>query len=77
MTQIQPKTAWPFSKFNNKNITYKTIFNFCDYDYSFHNVINMSIEWIYLIPFSQSDYYGTLHQVISPMTRKLSTEIRS
>ncbi|WP_146940569.1 hypothetical protein [Chryseobacterium hagamense] len=61
MTQIQPKTAWPFSKFNNKNITYKTIFNFCDYDYSFHNVINMSIEWADLIPFSQADYYGILH----------------
>ncbi|SHL87664.1 hypothetical protein SAMN05444360_105149 [Chryseobacterium carnipullorum] len=57
MTQIQPKTIWADYNIENKTITKRSRFKFCEMDYSFKNVITMNITWGNDIPFSQVEYY--------------------
>lgn len=67
MTQIQPKTVWSQSIFNNKNILRNTRFKFCNMNKTFNgNVINLDITWQIDIPrnetkalSTQNEYYFT------------------
>src|SRR6218665_1446557 len=61
MTQIQPKSIWSSPNFKNKNIVFNSTFNFCNIDYSFHNVITLSITWQNPIPNNEAIYYENLN----------------
>lgn len=43
MIQINPKTHWSEPYIKNKNLVKKTLFNFCQKEYSFKNAITLSI----------------------------------
>ncbi|GEN75626.1 hypothetical protein CHA01nite_13660 [Chryseobacterium hagamense] len=45
MTQIQPKTVWSHTPFNNKKIILSTDFKFVEKDYSYGNSIKLLIKW--------------------------------
>lgn len=57
MTQIQPETVWADYNIKNRTIVQKSIFNFCEKEYSFKNAINLKITWEQTIPYSQIEYY--------------------
>ncbi|SHL87614.1 hypothetical protein SAMN05444360_105147 [Chryseobacterium carnipullorum] len=57
MTQIQPKTVWADYNIENKTKTKRSLFNFCEKEYSFKNVITVNITWDNDIPYTQVEYY--------------------
>lgn len=57
ITQIQPKSVWFSPNINNKNIIKKSIFKFCDMEYSFNRNVILEITWQNDIPRSEVKYY--------------------
>src|SRR5688500_5617591 len=71
MIQIQPKTVWNRPPRNNKNIILITRFKFCDMNYSFNDVITLSILWQTPIAQSQTKYYEQLNNFYFTNDEKL------
>jgi hypothetical protein len=61
ISQVHPKTVWPVPNFKTKNYNFSTNFNFCDKEFSFYNVITLSVEWENPILRSETKYYQQLN----------------
>lgn len=59
MTKIQPKTVWSQPRGRYKNEIKGSFFNFCEKEFSFHNVINLYVEWQEILPRDQVKFYET------------------
>ena len=64
MTQIQPKTNFSFSAFNNKNKRIYTDFNFVNKDYIRLNSITLSIYWQTPIPSNDIKSYQNKNKCV-------------
>jgi len=56
MTQLQPKSHWADTPFNNKNVVHATQFLFCNMDYIGNRVVILRIIWQDYIPYSEIKY---------------------
>ena len=56
MKKIQPKTVWQQHGRYKTSIVGNT-FNFCEMEYSFDNVITLSVKWSESIPIENFKYY--------------------
>jgi hypothetical protein len=61
ISQVHPKTVWAVPNFKTKNYNFSTNFNFCDKEFSFYNVITLSVEWENPILRSETKYYQRLN----------------
>ena len=71
MKQIQPKTVWPLRHGRYKTFILGNSFKFVEMDFSFNNVVTLSITGQDTIPIEQFNYYGKKNNYFFTQDEKL------